>query len=84
MWNLDKVKSFWLPPIVCLGLFLVFSYSGDREFLKVRWTFANLLRLAWWRTVTFVVSLLMVATGFDAILNKRLVGVAWIVGAKDE
>jgi Zn-dependent protease with chaperone function len=81
MWNLNKVKSFWIPPIVCLGLFLVFSYSGDRDFLKLRWTFVNILRLAWWRTVSFVVSLLMVATGFEAILNRKLVGVAWIVGA---
>lgn len=76
-----ETVDFWFPPIVALGVFLVLSYSTDATALGLRWTLADVIRQAWWRLVGFVVALLMIAAGFDAILRGAVSGIAWIVAA---
>jgi Zn-dependent protease with chaperone function len=70
---------FWLLPAVSLGAFLVISYVVDRTVLKQRWSFATLLRRAWWRLVSFVIPLLMVASGFTLIFSGKIVGTVWLI-----
>ncbi len=72
---------FWVPPVVSLAILLILWYTFDRAFLKLRWTIIDLMRRAWWRLVSFVIPLLMVATGFDAIFAGRFRGVAWLLSA---
>ncbi len=69
---------FWIPPIVSTGGFLVLAYFTDAALLKLKWTFIDVLRLVWWRLTSFVVPLLMIATGFDDIFHGELWGSAWI------
>ena len=74
----NKVKSFWIPPIVCLGLFLVFSYSGDRDFLNLRWTFVDILRLAWWRTAGWPIFALFAKVGpFQGLTQAATLKGSW-------
>ena len=49
--------------------------------MERRWTASDVLRLVPWRTVSPTVALLLVAVGFDAIYDRRLVGVLWLVAA---
>jgi Zn-dependent protease with chaperone function len=72
---------FWLLPVVSLCVFLVTCYVVDRNVLKQRWSFAALLRRAWWRLVSFVVPLLMVASGFTLIFSGKIVGIVWLITA---
>ena len=46
-----------------------------------RWTATDVLRLALWQTVSPTGALLLVATGFDAMYSRRLVGILWLVFA---
>jgi Zn-dependent protease with chaperone function len=46
-----------------------------------RWTASDVLRLALWRTVSPTVALLLVATGFDAMYERRLAGIFWLIFA---
>jgi Zn-dependent protease with chaperone function len=71
----------WLPPTVSLGIFLLICFQVDKALLRLKWTTADLLRQAWWRLVSFVIPLLMVATGFGLVLDKRLGGIAWLLVA---
>ena len=72
---------FWLPPVASLGVFLVFCYVVDRRVLKQRWSFGALLRRAGWRLVSFVIPLLMVASGFSVIFIGKIVGTVWLISA---
>lgn len=72
---------FWIPPTLSLGLFLALNYSADRDFLKLRWSFINILSQASWRLVSIVLALLMVAAGFNAIYEREERGFVWIFGA---
>ena len=72
---------FWLPPVASLGVFLVACYVIDRTVLKQRWSFVALLRRAWWRLVSFVIPLLMVASGFTLIFNGKILGTVWLISA---
>jgi Zn-dependent protease with chaperone function len=72
---------FWVPPIVSLGIFLILCYIVDRKLLRQRWSFTQLLWRAWWRLVSFVIPLLMVAVGFRAIFDGRFVGIVWLGSA---
>lgn len=76
-----ETVDFWFPPIAALAVFLVLSYSTDAKVLGLRWTLADVIRQAGWRLVSFVVPLLMVASGFDAILRGALSGIVWIAAA---
>jgi Zn-dependent protease with chaperone function len=41
----------------------------------------DLLRLAFWRTVSPTIALLFVATGFDEMYDRRLIGILWLLFA---
>jgi Zn-dependent protease with chaperone function len=72
---------FWLPPTASLAIFLILCYGVDKTVLRLKWTTADTLRQAWWRLVSFVIPLLMVAAGFEIILDRNLGGVAWLLFA---
>jgi len=82
-WDRSSVEAllFWLLPVTSLGLFLVTCCVVDRTVLKQRWSFVALLRRAWWRLVSFVIPLLMVASGFTLIFNGKIVGALWLITA---
>lgn len=76
---LVKPILFWAIPIVGTAVVQLICYSLDRTFLRRRWTVIDVLRLACWRTACPTVTLLFVATGFEAIYERRLVGILWLV-----
>ncbi|MCU1314952.1 MAG: hypothetical protein JWN63_274, partial [Candidatus Acidoferrum typicum] len=82
-WDRSNAEAFlfWLPPVVSLGVFLVVCYVVDRWVLKQRWSFVALLRRAWWRLVSFVIPLLMVASGFRVVFTGKIVGTVWLISA---
>jgi len=82
-WDRSSVEAllFWLLPVASLGLFLLTCYVVDRTALKQRWSFVVLLRQAWWRLVSFVIPLLMVASGFTLIFSGKIVGTVWLITA---
>ena len=72
---------FWAPPTVSLGIFLLLCYTFDQNIFRLKWTRTNAVRQAWWRLVSFVIPLLLVAGGFDTILNRKIRGIAWLLAA---
>lgn len=72
---------FWAPPTVSLGIFLLLCYTFDQNIFRLKWTSTNAVRQAWWRLVSFVIPLLLVAAGFDAILDRKIRGIAWLLAA---
>jgi Zn-dependent protease with chaperone function len=78
---LVRVLLFWGLPIAAVSGSQLICYWLDRAFLKRRWAGTDLLRLAIWRTVSPTVALLLLATGFDEIYQRRLVGFLWLVFA---
>jgi hypothetical protein len=58
---------------------LFLSYSTDTAVLSHRWTFTDTLKQAWWRLVSFVVPLLMVAVGVEALLQGIVAGIIWFI-----
>ena len=72
---------FWLLPVASLGVFLVACYFVDRRVLKQRWSLVAVFRRAWWRLVSFVIPLLMVASGFTLIFNGKILGTVWLISA---
>ena len=88
LWDLagksrSSVESwrFWLPPVVSLGLFLLLCSEVDKTVLRLKWTAADSVRQAWWRLVSFVIPLLMLAAGFELILDREIRGIAWLLAA---
>ncbi len=76
-----RVALFWVIPIGMVVVIQSICYSLDRIFMERRWTGNDLLRLVLWRTVSPTIALLLVATGFDAVYDRRLVGILWLVAA---
>lgn len=72
---------FWVLPIAGIALIQIGCFSLDKTLLGQRWTVSDVLRLACWRTISPTVALLFVATGFDAIYNRSLVGILWLLAA---
>ena len=72
---------FWGLPIGGVALIQLICYSLDRIFLRRRWTSIDLLRLTFWRTVSPTLAILILASGFNAFYEHRLVGVVWLVMA---
>ena len=72
---------FWMPPIVSLGIFLFLCNRADKAILNLKWTTADTFRQVWWRLVSFVVPLLMVAAGFSTILDGKIEGIGWLLAA---
>lgn len=81
--SLSSVESwrFWLPPAVSLGIFLLLCSEVDRTVLRLKWTTTDSVRQAWWRLVSFVIPLLMLAAGFELILGREIRGIAWLLAA---
>jgi Zn-dependent protease with chaperone function len=77
--SLAKVFLFWGLPIAGIEAIHFICYWLDRVFLKRRWTINDLLRLAFWRTVSPTVALLFLAEGFDAIYERRFMGMLWLI-----
>lgn len=73
-----EVLAFWIPPIVSVGAFLIVAYTTDAALLTLKWTSRDVLRLVWWRLMSFVIPLLMIATGFDDISRGKFRGCLWI------
>ena len=65
-------------PIAAVVAIQLICYNVDRVLLARRWMPIDLLRLAFWRTVSPTASLLFAAAGFDAISNHRLIGLLWL------
>jgi Zn-dependent protease with chaperone function len=76
---LDRVFLFWGPPIAGIAAIQLICYSFDRVFLARRWTTVDLLRLTVWRTVSPTIALLFLATGFNAIYDRKFMGILWLV-----
>src|SRR6266404_656496 len=72
---------FSVLPTVSLGIFLFLCNTVDQSILRLKWTITDALRQTWWRLVSFVIPLLLVASGFDAILDRKVRGIAWLLGA---
>ena len=77
--TLAKAFLFWAPPILGVALVQLSCYFLDRVFLRRRWTLIDLLRLTLWRTISPTVAILLLASGFHAFYERRLVGVVWLV-----
>jgi Zn-dependent protease with chaperone function len=76
-----EILLFWVPPILSLGVFLLLCYTFDQHIFRLKWTITNAFRQAWWRLVSFVIPLLLVAAGFDTILDRKIRGIAWLLAA---
>jgi Zn-dependent protease with chaperone function len=76
---LVKPILFWAIPIGGTAVVQLICYSLDRTFLGQRWTLIDVLRLACWRTASPTIAILFVATGFEAIYERRLAGILWLV-----
>lgn len=74
-----KVFLFWVLPIAGIAAVQLICYSLDRVFLSRRWTTIDLLRLTLWRTASPTIALLFLATGFNAIYDRKSIGILWLV-----
>jgi Zn-dependent protease with chaperone function len=77
--TVGKAFLFWGLPLAGNAVIQLICYSLDRVFLRRGWTSIDLLRLTLWRTVSPTVAILFLATGFDAIYGRRLVGTVWLL-----
>jgi hypothetical protein len=66
---------------VGLGLYLIFANIVSAVVLKQRLTLIDVLKLAWWRLVSFAIPLLLIAIAADDVLRGELLGAIWIVVA---
>jgi len=57
------------------------SFRSDAYVFGRPWTGRHIIRLAFWRTASSTVVLLIVAVGIEDIYGKRSVGFAWMFGA---
>ncbi len=72
---------FWTLPIMSFAVLLILCTSFDRVAYGLKWKTTDTLRQVWWKLVDFVFPLLMVATGFSNLLDKKISGVAWLFTA---
>jgi len=72
---------FSMPPIAALFAFLLLNYSTDKAVADLHWSKMAIVRQAWWSVVQYVVPVLMIAAGFEALFAGRYSGVLWIIGA---
>src|SRR5580704_4876032 len=80
---LTEWLAFFIPPVVGLGLYLIFANIVSAVVLKQRWTPIDVLKLAWWRLVSFAVPLLLIAIAADGVLQGGLLGWSSIGGLRD-
>jgi Zn-dependent protease with chaperone function len=72
---------FSVPPIACFFVVQFLKYSTDKTVAELHWSKIAMVRRAWWSVVQDVISMLMVAAGFEAIYAGRYFGILWLVGA---
>jgi Zn-dependent protease with chaperone function len=72
---------FSIPPITSCLLLQVLNFSTDKTISGLHWSQMAIVRRAWWSVVLNVISMLMVAAGFEAIYAGRYWGILWLVGA---
>src|SRR5882672_3525444 len=70
-----------VPLISSLFLVQFVNYSTDRTVSALHWSNMAIARRAWWSVVQNVISMLMVAVGFEAIFAGRYGGILWIIAA---
>src|SRR5216683_1001692 len=58
---------FSIPPIASLFLLQILNFSTDKTVSGLHWSHMAIARRAWWSVVQNVISMLMVAAGFEAI-----------------
>ena len=57
------------------------SYRADAHLFGRQWTPRDICQLAFWRTISSTVALLLVATGLEEIYSRNIVGLIWMLGA---
>jgi Zn-dependent protease with chaperone function len=72
---------FSIPPIASLFLLQILNFSTDKTVSGLHWSHTAIARRASWSVVQNVVSMLMVAAGFEAIYAGGYLGILWLVGA---
>jgi Zn-dependent protease with chaperone function len=75
------VFLFFALPVGAAFVLHAACYSLDKNFMGRRWTATDVLQLALWRTVSPTAAMLLVATSFDAMYDRRLAGVFWLIFA---
>jgi len=75
----SEILFFWIPPTVSIGISHVIACLTSRTILEQKWTSTDIVRLAWWGAVSPTIALLLVATGFESIYEKHLVGLLWLL-----
>jgi Zn-dependent protease with chaperone function len=78
---LTEWLAFFIPPILGLGLYLIFANIVSAIVLKQSLTLIDVLKLTWWRLVNFAAPLLLIAIAADDVLQGELRGAIWIVVA---
>ena len=72
---------FSVPPITILFAVQLLNYATDKAVADLHWRKTTLVRQAWWSAVQYVISMLMIAAGFEALFAGRYFGILWIIGA---
>jgi Zn-dependent protease with chaperone function len=72
---------FSIPPIASLFLLQILNFSTDKSVSGLHWSHVAIARRAWWSVVQNVISMLMVAAGFELIYAGHYIGILWIFGA---
>jgi Zn-dependent protease with chaperone function len=77
----NETLPFCAPLIASLAIYLFLCTFIDKIIYGLKWGVTNTLWQTWWKLVDFVFPLLMVATGFSSLLDKKITGVAWLFAA---
>ena len=72
---------FSIPPIASFFLLQVLNFSTDKTVSCLHWSHMAIARQAWWSVVQNVISMLMIAAGFEAIYAGHYIGILWLFGA---
>src|SRR3989442_865528 len=70
-----------LPLSMSILIARLVTYRSDAYVFGRQWTSRDILRLAFWRTVSSTFALLVVALGIENIYSRNAVGLVWMFGA---
>lgn len=70
-----------VPLSVSILIARIVAYRSETYMLGRQWTGPDVLRLAFWRTVSSTVALLALAIGIERIYSRNIVGFAWMLCA---
>jgi hypothetical protein len=71
----------WFVPLTSTVMFQMIAHRINRSILRRRWTTADLLKQTWWGTANPTITLLIIATGFYGILERRSLSIFWLLAA---